>query len=521
MAIRVPIISDFDQTGVNKALQSFNKLKYDISAADGAMNKFKVASGAAFNFAKQNALAFGAAAAASVGAFVVKAVSQFQNLALAVDKFSNATGTSLEEASRLIEVMGDMGLSSESLQASLNKLNRAAASGAEGFAQIGAEIARTSSGGVDVQQTFFNVIDALKRIQDPALRAKAATELLGRGWTELSRLVGEGSAKLKRSLEAVSDTKVIDKAEVQKAKDFQAAIDGLKDVGEDFAIMVAQKLLPVLTRLVQLLELAGEVMGTATLTAEDMNEYLGKTVFVTEEMARVWKEGYDALRAAQDPAYKLTQELQDLEEQTANTKDEWNRFKGALNIELEMLNIEQQIAEFDQTWTQAMIDGTFNANEFQAELLQNRIALANLAEEVGLTKNAITNTVMTIMVNTQPLERALQLIQMIRSAQLGINQTRGGTYYTTPYGSIPTGNYSPFAGIPKMAEGGIVNGATLAMIGEAGPEAVIPLDRLGTMGGITVNVTGSVISENDLIETIRQGLVNAQRNGSQLLYTNS
>jgi|GEM_PF-3459885 len=37
--------------------------------------------------------------------------------------------------------------------------------------------------------------------------------------------------------------------------------------------------------------------------------------------------------------------------------------------------------------------------------------------------------------------------------------------------------------IPKLAAGGITTGPTLAMIGEAGQEAVIPLDRLGDLGG--------------------------------------
>jgi hypothetical protein len=44
--------------------------------------------------------------------------------------------------------------------------------------------------------------------------------------------------------------------------------------------------------------------------------------------------------------------------------------------------------------------------------------------------------------------------------------------------------------IPKMASGGVVNSPTLAMIGEKGPEAVIPLSKMGQMGGginITVN----------------------------------
>ena len=57
--------------------------------------------------------------------------------------------------------------------------------------------------------------------------------------------------------------------------------------------------------------------------------------------------------------------------------------------------------------------------------------------------------------------------------------------YLTPIGPRATG-------IPKLAQGGIVNRPTLAMIGEKGPEAVIPLNKAGGMGGgavynITVN----------------------------------
>ena len=50
--------------------------------------------------------------------------------------------------------------------------------------------------------------------------------------------------------------------------------------------------------------------------------------------------------------------------------------------------------------------------------------------------------------------------------------------------------------IPMLADGGIVNKATLAIIGESGPEAVVPLSRAGEfgMGGgggnVTINVNG-------------------------------
>ena len=51
--------------------------------------------------------------------------------------------------------------------------------------------------------------------------------------------------------------------------------------------------------------------------------------------------------------------------------------------------------------------------------------------------------------------------------------------------------------IPKLADGGIVTGPTLAIIGEAGPEAVVPLDRAGGMGGMNVTINMPAGSDGD------------------------
>lgn len=58
--------------------------------------------------------------------------------------------------------------------------------------------------------------------------------------------------------------------------------------------------------------------------------------------------------------------------------------------------------------------------------------------------------------------------------------------------------------IPMLAEGGIVTAPTLAMVGERGPEAVIPLDRFrGTGGGnITVHVNGG--DPNAIVDALRR-----------------
>jgi hypothetical protein len=45
--------------------------------------------------------------------------------------------------------------------------------------------------------------------------------------------------------------------------------------------------------------------------------------------------------------------------------------------------------------------------------------------------------------------------------------------------------------IPKLANGGIVSSPTLALIGESGPEAVVPLSGgMGMGNGVTINVNG-------------------------------
>jgi uncharacterized membrane protein YjjP (DUF1212 family) len=60
--------------------------------------------------------------------------------------------------------------------------------------------------------------------------------------------------------------------------------------------------------------------------------------------------------------------------------------------------------------------------------------------------------------------------------------------------------------IPRMAEGGIVSSPTLALIGEAGPEAVVPLDRMNNGGGITINVTGGLATSAEIGESVVNAL---------------
>ena len=61
--------------------------------------------------------------------------------------------------------------------------------------------------------------------------------------------------------------------------------------------------------------------------------------------------------------------------------------------------------------------------------------------------------------------------------------------------------------IPGFAEGGIVTKPTLAMVGEKGPEAIVPLGKGLAGGGITVNVTGGISTSAQIGQAVYDSLL--------------
>ncbi len=81
-------------------------------------------------------------------------------------------------------------------------------------------------------------------------------------------------------------------------------------------------------------------------------------------------------------------------------------------------------------------------------------------------------------------------------------QLGGILKYVRPDGLLKLSkDFSPLSPY-KAAKGGIFNSPTNAIIGEAGPEAVIPLDKLNTMSSISINVNG-IFEENRLRDIMR------------------
>jgi hypothetical protein len=92
------------------------------------------------------------------------------------------------------------------------------------------------------------------------------------------------------------------------------------------------------------------------------------------------------------------------------------------------------------------------------------------------------------------MSKPLNALKNFSLKGFGLGSLLGG--FLPGVGSLAGGLFGGLRNsIPFLADGGIVTGPQLSVIGEAGPEAVIPLDRMGSMGGggdtyVTINVSG-------------------------------
>ncbi|MGA0894494.1 MAG: hypothetical protein ACO3S5_07695, partial [Ilumatobacteraceae bacterium] len=376
VANKISVIID---VAVDKGVTSLKKFRSAIGEADTASGKMR----AGFDVAKESIVANAANIAMAAGgalvAFGVKSVKAFQDTALAAGQFSDATGTSVEAASRFIEVAGDFGIEAGAVQGAMQKMNKAIGDGKPVMDEFSDSIVRAKDGTVDSAATFQNLVTQIGAIKDPTERAKAAQEAFGRSYGDIARFMEMSATDLAAALGNVSDAKVIDPAELEKARKFQASMDELKDKLEDVSLALGEYLVPALSDaaddVVWLTDKVGDLSGAIkeatgsdlagwaeTLTSpvdfagEAMNWFtdaIGSNVSATEGLSYAWdyltgnldestvtiEAGTDAAKAmaamyaervtpAIDDATTVTE---DLEAATALLDDTYARLKGTLD----------------------------------------------------------------------------------------------------------------------------------------------------------------------------------------------
>jgi len=489
MAINLPIVTQFVDSGLKSAKAAFANFKTDVNAASGSMNKFKAGSNSALSAVKANAGSFALAAGASIAGFAVKAIGEFQTLALESGKFAAATGLSVQDASRFKEVGADIGIGAESIQGAIAKMNMTLGQSPELFAELGVTVVKTDTGLTDVSGTFLAVIDRLKKIKDPAERARVAAQLLGKGWQEMAQFINMGSYELSQSLASVTDAQVITPEELKKAEQFRDTLDELGTTWQAFVINAGGFAVETLDFLDKangyfldpmsgFRDIGNAVLGWFTDAPEKVEVYAKELTAAREEQDFL----NESLKELKDGGLNsFVSGFEDAAIAMASATSEWEILTGVLDTAVALNDVQGQLAGVEAAAKKAFASGKDSDIQKYIELeLEFITGLSGIANAM----DKISNKEILLRFRTDGRQAAIDLATWL---------SQGGEA-----GNLNIEDALTLAGIPGMANGGPVSGGSSYIVGERGAEIFTPsgsgmITPNSAIGGntITINVQGA------------------------------
>ena len=535
MAINIPIITSLEDKGIRAAKDAFTNFQTSVGDAQGGLNKFKAGSKSVMDSVAANAGTFAIAGGIAFAKFATDGIKAFQDLALGAEKFATSTGLSIQDASRYIEAAGDIAVPVDAVEAAIGRLNKTIGADPDKVRDLGVDLVYLKDGSLDVNATFLNTIDRIKGIKDPAEKAKVAAQLLGKGWQSMSTLIEMGADDLKKSLDGVSESKVIDPEELKKAKELRDVIDMLKDKVEDLSLSIGKSLVPALGGLGEVIDAGLKVRDVfkkipgATWMSENLTPLaLTKTAlggvkdaagFVFDlfkdekEVLPIFADNmrdarYDTdtfkesiKQARQDGLMPLKTTLNDTWKEIKNVDDQWKILIGSLETDVAIDNARTSLDELGIAAANAFTTGsTEDMAAYREQLLLATTDIMNLALEM----DDVSSHQVKVLVDKGDLEGALALIGQIKAFQKTYAKV------SDPFAAMAGAANIDLSGLQFKASGGPVMAGGSYIVGERGPELftpsgsgnITPNNALGGGANITVNVQGG--DPNAVVRALQQ-----------------
>jgi hypothetical protein len=523
MAINIPIITSLEDTGIKNAKAAFNDFKTAVGKAEGGIGKFKAGSKVALDAVNANAANFAVAGGIAFAKFAADGVKAFQDLALGAEKFATSTGLSIQDASRYIEAAGDIAVPVDAVEAAIGRLNKTIGADPDKVRDLGVDLVYLKDGSLDVNATFLNTIDRIKGIKDPAEKAKVAAQLLGKGWQSMSTLIEMGATDLKKSLDGVSDAKVINPEELARAKELRDVMDVLKGKVEDLSLSIGESLVPVLGDLGAVIEVGLDVRNVfksipgATWMSENLTPLaLTKTAlggvkdaagFVFDlfkdekEVIPVFAEDLrnaradtdllkEAIKQARNPLNELSTAATNASVAFFNADKAWKTLTDNLEQEVALDQAKIQLEELEAAAAKAFGSGSqADIDAYEQKALDFVTALAAISGGM----DTISSKDILLRFKTQGPAAALALATFIANGRMD------GKVYDS----------FNLEGITARANGGPVMGGSSYLVGERGAEIftpstsgnITPNHAMGGGGSITVNVMSA--DPNEVVRALQ------------------
>ena len=217
--------------------------------AQGFGSKFKAGVGTAMKVGGAAIAAVGAAAVAT-GSAIVKATGEVAAYGDNIDKMSQKMGISIEAYQEWDAVMQHSGTSMESLKASMKTMANAAENGNEAFQQLG--ISEEEVATLSQEDLFDRVITGLQNMEEGTERTYIASQLLGRGATELGALLNTSAEDTQAMKDRVRELGgVMSEEAVKAAAKYQDTLQDMQTGFESLKRNLLSEFLPGITTVME------------------------------------------------------------------------------------------------------------------------------------------------------------------------------------------------------------------------------------------------------------------------------
>lgn len=562
MAVSIPIVTEFIDKGIVSAQAAFNTFKTKVGEADGALGKLKAGSTVAFDTMKANAGAFALAGGAALAAFGAKAVGAASDFEESSAKITQLFGADAESVMKFADTAAQaIGQSKQDVlnaAGTFGTFGQAAGLAGDDLATFSNDFTTLASDLASFNNTTpeeaVQAIGAALRGESEPLRKygillddatlKAAAFEMG---------IYKGNGTLTSQQKILAAQKVIFDQSTSAQGDFARTSDGLANQQrilaaelENVTIEIGQKLLPIA------LEFAHFANDTLVPALKGVLDVLLPVLETLGKLSGTLDQGFaDAIKKAQEAGHTMSEIAREL---GANDEQSLNYMAQVLGMTLD--DLYQQLDRdlipetylMERAWregTRAMIDARKEAFTLEDALISVDDALAtlkgeiddrqawrNLQDEIDNVKDAairaFTEATPESLRDSEAALDAARLKVGEYIAQIDGIPDDKKTEFLTELDSASVAEIEsmlaylarareiPFMPVLRPGSGGI------SEIGPGGRPIGEPPLTMGTRAaGVVVNVAGSVVTEGDLVNKVRKGLIDAQRSGAPLVYSNS
>ena len=503
--------ANMDAAGVDKNSAEYRKLQREIAETESKLKTFEGELRAIGNVnlraasvqfeqmgnklesagrAMQGLSMAAAAVVASIGALTVKSGKWADDINTMSKVYHIGTGElqKYSAAADLVDVdVETIAKSHTKLEKSMASAAKGTGANAEAFDKLGVSVTDANGNLRSGDEVWKDVIAALGQVENETERDALAMQLMGKSAAELNPLIEDGGQTYQNLAETLAkyDLDFIDQETLDQANAFNDSLDTIKAVGmvafQQLGTQLAAYLAPVMEKVVDLVgRLAGwftelsprtqaiiAAIAGVVAVAAPLLIGLGKISFAISSILSLMATlgpAIGGIVAAMGPVVLAI---------AAVIAIGVLLYKNWDTIKAKAIEVWNSVVA---TWNGLKAGVIAAVNALKASL---SAAWASIKATASAAWNAVKTAI------TSPIQTAVELVRA------GINKLKSiinGAHLSLPHIKLPhfsvSGKFSlnppsvPKVSVSWYKTGGIFDSPSLIGIGEAGPEAVVPLDKL-------------------------------------------